>query len=132
MYSPLETICVGTGERSTSASSARAHCASCCSLSHASSSRDPGTFLGIVTPLWESKPLRVLQPTRAAAATCRGARRSAFWYRRHLLSYAAGPSGGVARISFPGSKNQGQLPQDIAGVGLGDRPGHILGEHEAL
>ena len=42
MYSPLETICVGTGERSLSASSARAQRASCSSLNQLSASRVPG------------------------------------------------------------------------------------------
>src|SRR5712692_7937330 len=41
MYSPFETIRVGTGDWNFSVS-AGAHLASCSSLSHASSSRDPG------------------------------------------------------------------------------------------
>ena len=42
MYSPFETIRVGTGDWNFSVS-AGAHLASSSSLSHASSSRDPGT-----------------------------------------------------------------------------------------
>ena len=41
MYSPLETIRVGTGDRNSSVS-AGAHLESCSSLNQASSSRDPG------------------------------------------------------------------------------------------
>src|SRR5262245_33410167 len=43
MYSPFETIWVGIGIPYASVSSAGVHCASCSSLSQASSSRDPGT-----------------------------------------------------------------------------------------
>src|SRR5207247_8551205 len=51
MYSPFDTICVGIGESKPSASSAGVHLASCASLNHASSSRDPGALSGILTLL---------------------------------------------------------------------------------
>jgi hypothetical protein len=50
MYSPLDTIRVGTGDWKGSVS-AGAHFSSCSSLNHASSSRDPGNLFGIVAPL---------------------------------------------------------------------------------
>jgi len=53
-YSPLETICVGMGERRSSASSARCRPSSWSSLNHESSSREPGTFFGIAQPSGKS------------------------------------------------------------------------------
>src|SRR6266508_3195406 len=47
MYSPFETIWVGIGDAKSSASSAGAHLASCSSLNHASSSREPGILCDI-------------------------------------------------------------------------------------
>src|ERR1700682_3437570 len=50
-YSPFETICVGMGDLRSSTSSARSRPSSWSSLNQESSSREPGIFFGMVSPL---------------------------------------------------------------------------------